>query len=197
MVSGPLVREPPEIPRCPFPFEPDAQVCEGRRRALSLQSKQERFQTLVGGPQEKGEREGGGGDGGGGSVVSVVSVVSVSSSGSGSLGDQRATPINMKKRRINSKNIKKDREVGRGGRKTSPDNSHTRHISPCSSTPVVSVLQCSRRSPHNTSLVSHTITSHTDAGESCGATDDPNEAAYGLHKCRSAGVIVRAENRAA
>jgi len=194
LVRSPLVGEPPEIPPCPFSYEPIAHECVDRPRALSCESEKENLQVgpqnLVGGPQEKGEREGGGEDGGGGAGVSVVSVCS-----GGSIRVKKATPINSKNS-INSKKNSKDREVGRGGRKTSPDNTNTlflNHINPCS-TPVVSVLPYSRRSPHyNTTLVSHTITPDTHAGESCGATDNPNEAAYGLHKCRSAGVILGAE----
>ena len=127
--------------------------------------------------EEKSER--------GESVVSVVSSVSSIQS--------NTTPINMKKLIIVK--IKKDREVGPGGRKTSRDNSLLTDINPCNS-PVVSNLQYSRRSPHNITHVSHTntITPFTDAGESCGTceTTKPNEAAYGLPQCRSAGVIVRA-----
>ena len=92
---------------------------------------------------------------GGFSVVSVVC---------GSGGSKSSAPINMKK--INMKD-KKDREVGREGRKTFPDNSNTRkHMNPCNLSPVVSTPKYPRCPPrHTRTAVSNIITPDTHAGD--------------------------------
>ena len=209
---GPLGGEPPVSSSRGVPPEIPMYYGSFTHRALSLASKksfQVGFQNSQVSPKSlvfageregrgqevdlgsEGEREGEGQEAKGFDVSSVVSVVR-SSGSSRKIG--RATTINMKN---NNSKDKKDREVGRGGRKTSPDNTYIKHplINSCTS-PVVCTLEYSQCSPlHSTAVIPH-ITSHTSAGEPCGMSDDPNEAAYGLHKCRSAGAIVERKNRA-
>ena len=97
----------------------------------------------------------------------------------------------------NSGKEKKDREVGPGGRKFPGDNSlHKKHINSYSISgsgkysPVLS--SCSPTQQHTCIRTHDNIQHH--AGEPCGtlacSTRQPNnEAVYGPHKCRSAGVI--------
>ncbi len=127
-------------------------------------------------------------------MAETESVVSSSSSGSISVKSKSLSSIKNEK---TIKSTKKKAEVGRRGRKClRKSTSNTTPSIPCSTPHVVSNLQYSRRSPHYTTPVAHTrITPYTDAGLSCGTTDDPIEAAYGLPQCRSASVIVSVENR--
>ena len=173
----------------------------GLRRALSCEKKGGLALDL-GSPDlvfEEGERKGGGKEAGG-LGVSVVSVVCSSRSSSRKIG---TATLNMKK--DNTRKKKKYRDVGPGARKKTLDNSYSIYIkktkiNPCSTiSPVVRCPPKCSRSPHHT--VSHTH-NHTDAGGHRGMSGhhpdnrEPNEAAYGPHKCRSAGVIVERKKRA-